>query len=196
MIRLASLSSPLPEALPLLLETIGDASGPTKEQETNTMLAFRALANSFLSTSGKALMAEEASEVSCRRSLLHRSDKSHTSPYLRSSLRSRAGPLSGSAKTERWHWRRSLSSKLVASRFCRTVAHNSWFHSYSVLAVGKVLDAGAGESLFSLISEVSIPHTTLSYSSLTRPCNSSCSVIRTERSYIAVWSLWATWYVA
>lgn len=63
LLRLISLSSPLPESLPALLEVVHDTSGPAKEQETNSMLAFRALANLFVRTSGKSLVTDEAVEV-------------------------------------------------------------------------------------------------------------------------------------
>lgn len=64
LLRLISLSSPLPESLPALLEVVHDTSGPVKEQETNSMLAFRALANLFVPSSGKSLVKDEAAEVS------------------------------------------------------------------------------------------------------------------------------------
>ena len=63
LVRLLMLFSPLSDAIPSLLETISDTSGTVKEQETNSMLAFRALANTFKTASGKALMVESASDV-------------------------------------------------------------------------------------------------------------------------------------
>lgn len=64
LVRLLSLSSPLPETLPALLEVVQDTSSATKEQETNSMLAFRALANLFVPVSGKSLVKDEVDEVS------------------------------------------------------------------------------------------------------------------------------------
>ncbi|KDE02794.1 hypothetical protein MVLG_06686 [Microbotryum lychnidis-dioicae p1A1 Lamole] len=63
LVRLVSLSTPLVEALPNVLDTIRDSSGPVKEQETNTMLGYRALANSFLPQKGKEVMRDQAVEI-------------------------------------------------------------------------------------------------------------------------------------
>lgn len=63
LIRLLSLSVPLSDSIPALLEVAHSTTGSTKEQETNTMLAFRALANTFVTPAGKALMKDEAVEV-------------------------------------------------------------------------------------------------------------------------------------
>ncbi|KAI5477830.1 phospholipase A-2-activating protein [Pseudohyphozyma bogoriensis] len=63
LVRIISVYSPVHESIPTLLEVIQNTSGPTKEQETNTMLAFRALANIFASPSGKSLMTDEAVEI-------------------------------------------------------------------------------------------------------------------------------------
>ncbi|SCV69419.1 BQ2448_2439 [Microbotryum intermedium] len=63
LVRLVSLSSPLVEALPDLLETIRDTTEPVKEQETNTMLGYRTLANSFLAQKGKEVMRDQAVEI-------------------------------------------------------------------------------------------------------------------------------------
>ncbi|KAM0753585.1 PFU-domain-containing protein [Meredithblackwellia eburnea MCA 4105] len=63
LIRLITLSSPLPESIPSLLEIAQSTSGTPKEVETNTMLAFRALSNLFTSKSGQTLAVEEAVEI-------------------------------------------------------------------------------------------------------------------------------------
>lgn len=63
LIRLVSLSVPLSDAIPSLLEVAQSTAGTTKEQETNTMLAFRALANTFVTPAGKSMMKESAAEV-------------------------------------------------------------------------------------------------------------------------------------
>ncbi|ORY58665.1 WD40-repeat-containing domain protein [Leucosporidium creatinivorum] len=60
LLRLISLASPLLKSLPSLLEVVHSTSGPAKEQETNSMLAFRALANLFVPASGKSLVKDEA----------------------------------------------------------------------------------------------------------------------------------------
>lgn len=64
LIRLLSLSVPLSDAIPALLEVAHSTTGSVKEQETNTLLAFRALANTFVTPAGKSLMKDEAAEVS------------------------------------------------------------------------------------------------------------------------------------
>ncbi|KAL8277995.1 hypothetical protein RQP46_009627 [Phenoliferia psychrophenolica] len=63
LVRLVSLSSALPESIPAILEVAQSSSGPAKEVETNTMLAFRALANLFSNPAGKSLVADEAAEI-------------------------------------------------------------------------------------------------------------------------------------
>lgn len=63
LIRLLSLSVPLSDAIPSLLEVLHSTTGPIKEQETNTMLAYRALANTFVTVAGKGLMKDEATEI-------------------------------------------------------------------------------------------------------------------------------------
>lgn len=61
--RLLSLYSPLPESIPALLQVVQTTTGAPKELETNSMLAFRALANCFLTLAGKSLVKDEAAEV-------------------------------------------------------------------------------------------------------------------------------------
>lgn len=58
-----SIYSPLPESIPTLLQVIHETTGLAKEIETNSMLAFRALANAFVSNEGKTLVKEEVGEV-------------------------------------------------------------------------------------------------------------------------------------
>lgn len=64
LVRVVSRFAPISESIPLLLHLSEKTSGPTKEQETNTMLTFRALANVFTTKAGQTLMTDEASEVS------------------------------------------------------------------------------------------------------------------------------------
>ncbi|KAK4703285.1 phospholipase A-2-activating protein, partial [Phenoliferia sp. Uapishka_3] len=61
--RLLCQFSPLPDSIPSLLEAAQSSSGSTKEVETNTMLAFRALANLFACPAGKSLAVDEAAEI-------------------------------------------------------------------------------------------------------------------------------------
>lgn len=109
LVRLLSLSSPLAKTIPSLLEVVQDTSGAAKEQETNSMLAFRALANVFGSAKGKSIMKDEAVEVRLPFAFL----ESLCSLLLPRSLTCSSGVGSlESARTARWLWQRWRSSEL------------------------------------------------------------------------------------
>ncbi|SGZ24603.1 BQ5605_C023g09734 [Microbotryum silenes-dioicae] len=132
LVRLVSLSTPLVEALPDVLDTIRDSSGPVKEQETNTMLGYRALANSFLPQKGKEVMRDQAVE---NRGLIF---IFLLDEQILLTLTQRA--LNGLSKNGK------IALATVALNLCYAC------NSYSIFAVERTLSSAATQPLLNLIT--------------------------------------------
>jgi hypothetical protein len=104
LIRLVSLYSPLPESIPALLQVIQTTIGSTKELETNSMLAFRAIANFFISIAGKSLVKDESAEVSLTPRFESQRMRTDLSLYVRSLILCRGEVSRELTRMVKLHW--------------------------------------------------------------------------------------------